>query len=178
MDTMWVGWASRAVWILACCAIVGSVVGVGIAAVTVKTTTQHAVGNYVSQGTTVTGITQVESTILPLPAKHALPTGTALVPLALVAGANTFCVFIKCTAADVSDRFTVTFSAALTGSILIPITLHAVTNSGTVTVYFAQAALPVAGTIVLFWDIGAGSPLTASANIAIDQCTGAGGTCP
>jgi hypothetical protein len=36
----------------------------------------------------------------------------------------------------------------------------------------------VAGTIVLFWDIGAGSPLSATVTLAIDQCVGVGGTCP
>jgi hypothetical protein len=175
---MWVGWASRAVWILACCAIVGSVAGVGIAAVTVKVANQNAVGNYVAETTTVTGITEFESTILPLPARHALPTGTAAAPLALVTGANTFCIFAACTAADESDRFTITFSTSLAGSIMIPITLKATAHSGTTTVYFEQAAVAVAGTIVLFWDIGAGSPLSATVTLAIDQCVGVGGTCP
>ncbi|MCI4324202.1 MAG: hypothetical protein L3K03_09400 [Thermoplasmata archaeon] len=175
---MWVSWASRAVWVLACCAIVGSVAGVGIAAVTVKVANQNAVGNYVAESTTVTGITQFQSTILALPATHNLPTGTAAAPLALVNGGNVFCVFTACTATDESDRFTITFSASLTGSIMIPITLKATANSGATTVYYKQTPVAVAGTIVLYWDIGAGSPLTASVTVAIDQCVGAGGSCP
>jgi hypothetical protein len=156
--------------------ILALVAGFAMASISLTSSTQNASGNYVQSSGAVTGVTYT-STVLgatsnPAPAAS---TGTAGAPQAVVSGANVFCAN-TCTAGDFAQIVTYTFTNSMAGAIQITIQLTASVGGGSATLYFAQAATAVGGTIVLTWDAGAATSSLTAVTLGLQQCSGA--TCP
>jgi hypothetical protein len=170
----WEGWLGTA---LLAAAVAMVVVGAAYASVNIAKSTQESVGEYASLDNNVTGVTGWSVAETTLPAAYAHPTGTAGAPLALP-GTHSYCLVVACKLGDESAEFSFTYTNALTGSIQLPIALNIHAGGGTTTVYFKQAAFAVAGTIHLYWDLGARTSSLTASTFDIQQCHGAGGTCP
>jgi hypothetical protein len=64
----------------------------------------------------------------------------------------------------------------MTGSVQIAIQVTATTGGGTTTLYYKQAGTAVAGTIVIYWDLGSASNSLTATTLTVQQCSGA--SCP
>jgi hypothetical protein len=170
----WEGWLGTT---LLASAIALVVVGAAYASVSIAKSTQESVGEYASLDNNVTGVTGWSVAETTVPAVYAKPTGTAAAPLALP-GTHNYCIVVTCKLADGAAEFSFTYTTALIGSIQLPIALNIHAGGGTTTVYFEQALVAVAGTIHLYWDLGSTAYSLAAATFDIQQCHGAGGTCP
>lgn len=167
----------RSVYLTTVVGMFAMVGGFALATIAVANSAQNAEGNYISSSGAVTGLTYT-STVLgavsnPAPSAGA---GTASVPAAVVAGANTFCVSAGCASGNPAQTVTYTFTSSMTGSVQIEITVTAASGGGTYTLYEKQAATAVGGTLVLVWDLGPSTNTITAVTLAAQQCSGA--TCP
>jgi hypothetical protein len=166
----------KLVYVATAAAILALVAGYALATITLNSATQNAGGTYVNASGQVTGltytITQLEAVANPAPAASS---GSALTPQAVVAGANAFCA-TTCTAGDLAEVVTYSFTTSLSGSIMVSIQLTATSGGGSTILYLQQAATPVAGTIAITWDAGTGGNTITSVTVTDQQCSGA--TCP
>jgi hypothetical protein len=171
---------SRAFYAATIFAMVALTAGFVLGAITLSNSSQNAGGNLVNGSGAVTGLSYT-STVLgatpnPVPAA---PTGTAAVPQAVVVGANALCAN-TCTAGDFDQTISYTFTAGMTGSVMIQVVVTTTlpATGGTATLYLKQAGAPVAGTIAITWDLGNGGGTVTAVTLSDQQCTGAGGVCP
>ncbi|MFZ1023197.1 MAG: hypothetical protein WAN87_03590 [Thermoplasmata archaeon] len=153
--------------------ILAVVAGYAAASFALSTSTQRASGNYVNGASSVTGltytITTLNATASPAPTAS---TGTGPAPQALVAGVNAFCGN-TCTAGDFSQQIEYTFTAGMTGAIFITLYVSATSLGGSTTVFLIQASSPVAGTIVIYWDLGTVGNTLNSVTTTAQSCGGA-----
>ena len=155
-------------------AILALVAGFVAASVSISNSSQSAQGNFISANGAVTGLTYTSTVLSSVTGSPAASTGTASAPQALASGANIFCA-TTCTNGNPSEEVTYTFTASLSGAIMINLNVIAASTT-TTTVYLAQAGTPVAGTIVLVTDVGSGTSTISSVTVTAQECSGA--TCP
>jgi hypothetical protein len=157
-------------------ALVALLTGFALAAITINATSQNAQGNYVNAVGAVGGLTYTSDVLASVVGAPSVATGTGAVPVAVVAGANSYCLVAACTAGDPAQVLTYTFTAAMAGSIEINIVIGGTAISKVV--YLKQAAAAVAGTIVLYGDLGTATTTLTGVSAEVQQCTGAAGVCP
>ena len=164
------------IFVATAAAIVALTAGFALASIALTNSSQQAGGNYVSATGAVTGLTYtvtvLGATTNPAPAA---PSGTAGSPQAVAAGANALCLN-TCTAGDLAEEVSYTFTTSMTGSVQITIQVTASAGGGTTTLYVKQAATAVAGTLLLTWDLGSASSTLTAVTLADQQCATA--TCP
>src|SRR5580700_7586921 len=90
-------------------ALVALLTGFALAAITINSTSQNAQGNFVNAAGAVTGLTYTSSILQTTVGAPSAATGTGAVPVAVVAGANSYCVAAVCTAGDPAEVVTYTF---------------------------------------------------------------------
>ncbi|MCI4323085.1 MAG: hypothetical protein L3K03_03540 [Thermoplasmata archaeon] len=157
-------------------ALVALLTGFALAAITINSTSQNAQGNYVNAVGAVGGLTYSSTVLQSVVGAPSVATGTGAVPVAIVVGANSYCLLAACTAGDPAEVVTYTFTGAMAGSLEIDIVIGG--SAVSKVVYLKQAAAAVAGTIVLYGDLGTATATLTGISAEVQQCTGAAGVCP
>jgi hypothetical protein len=156
--------------------VLAIVAGYAAANIVLTNNTQNASGNYINGSSGVTGLTYTITILGVTPTSGILAySGTGAVPQALVAGANAFCGN-TCTAGDFTQEIEYTFTAGMSGSIFLTVQVTAASLGGSQTLYLKQAATAVAGTIVIYWDMGTATTTLTAVTTTAQQCSSA--TCP
>jgi hypothetical protein len=161
----------KGVYLATLVVVLAIVAGYAAASIVLNSSTQHASGNYISGASSVTGLTYT-ATVLGVTSDPppAASSGTGTAPQALVAGPNAFCGSSSCVGGDFSQQVTYTFTTSMAGAVFITVQVAANSGAGTVTLYLGQASTAVAGSIVIYWDLGTSNTLTAVTTTA-QQCS-------
>jgi hypothetical protein len=166
----------RTIYLGTIAAMISLAAGFALAAITINVHNQAGSGNITNDQSGVPGVTYKFTTInLTANPAPVASTGTAGAAQHVVAGANEFCLN-TCTAGDIAETVYLQFTTSFAGSMQIDVSVLATANGGNNTVYLAQAATPVAGGILLTWDLGNGSNSITSVTVVDFECSSA--TCP
>ena len=161
----------RTIYAATILAMLGLVGGYALATISITSSTQNGQANYISAGGAITGLTytmtELSMTANPAPSASS---GSPTAPQALVTGANAFCAN-TCTAGDVAEITTYTFTTSFAGAAQIKMQVTASAGGGSTTFYLAQASTAVGGTIVLTWDMGTSTATITAVTLTAQQCS-------
>jgi hypothetical protein len=161
----------RTIYAATILAMLGLVGGYALATISITASTQTGEANYISAGGAITGLSYT-STVLSMTSNPApaASTGTSSAPQLLLIGANAFCAN-TCTAGDVAEIVTYTFTTSFAGAAQIKMQVTASSGGGSTTFYLAQAVVAVSGTIVLTWDMGTSTSTITAVTLTAQQCS-------
>jgi hypothetical protein len=182
---MWNGLRRRTVYLGTGIAILALVAGFTLAASNSLLTerNQTAEGNSTPSSGSVAGVTYVDTVlnVTPSPSEMVIQTelGAPNAPVTLAPGLNVFCLSggptaggDPCLFGDFSEWENYTFTTSFTGAMQLTMFLGEGTHGAEQTLYVQQAMpTPVAGNLLLLWDLGTKTQSVSGLTITIDQCS-------